>query len=896
MKKIVLIDGNSIMNRAFYGVPDLSNSKGLHTNAVYGFLNILFKILDEEKPDYAAVAFDLKEPTFRHKMYGEYKGTRKPMPGELREQMPVIKDVLAAMEITIMEQAGFEADDLLGTLAQKGEQEGMEVSVLSGDRDLLQLVTDHIKVRIPKTKQGGTEIEDYYPKDVVEKYGVTPVQVIDLKGLMGDASDNIPGVPGVGEKTAVKLLAQYPTVEEAYEHLDEVKPQRVQNLLREHKDMAFLSKQLATIKTDCELAFGLEDCVLNREAVYTEEVFRILKDLEFKSLLNRFSLKMDQSQTGNDLKRDLILCNDRKQWDAFEKQAQPVYGTKGAVIGLSMYQIEDAVCFGVGLSCSKDKEHAVYISMGTSGITTDDLLTFLVQSVQNGALIAAEEIKEKWQFFTSDQDKSAVLKPAMRDVSIAAYLLNPLKDSYHADDLARDYLGMTIPSFSEAFGKRTMMDVSMDAAFPEFAAREAVSVQEAYPVLMSQLSRQDMAWLYEEVELPLTFVLYDMEKEGVLVNRQALEEYGDKLGKRIVTLEEEIYQKAGEKFNINSPKQLGVVLFEHMHMPFAKKTKTGYSTSADILEKLRCEHPIVSDILEYRQLTKLKSTYADGLSHFISSDGRIHGKMNQTVTATGRLSSTEPNLQNIPIRMELGREIRKVFIPKEGFVFLDADYSQIELRILAHMSGDEKLINAYRQNEDIHRITASEVFHVPFEEVTELERRNAKAVNFGIIYGISSFGLGQDLNITRKEAEKFIKKYFETYPTVKTFLDDQVAMGKEKGYVESLYHRIRPVPELSSSNYMQRSFGERVAMNSPIQGTAADIMKIAMVRVAQRLEKEGLQSRLLLQIHDEILVETEQSEVDKVAAIMEEEMNHAADLKVPLEVEVKQGNSWFEAK
>lgn len=896
MDKIVLIDGNSIMNRAFYGVPDLSNSKGLHTNAVYGFLNILFKILDEEKPDYAAVAFDLKEPTFRHKMYAEYKGTRKPMPGELREQMPVIKKVLMAMEITIVEQAGLEADDLLGTLAKKGEQAGMDVCVLSGDRDLLQLVTDRTKVRIPKTKQGGTEIEDYYTQDVLEKYGVTPKQVIDLKGLMGDASDNIPGVPGVGEKTAVKLLSQYQTVEEAYECIDEVKPPRVQKLLRENKELAYLSKELATIKTDCEIAVGLEACALNLEAVYTEPVFRILKDLEFKSLLNRFSLKMDQSQTGDDLKRDTIVIDSRSEWKAFREKVRPLYTKKETVIGLSMYQMSDSVCCGAGLSCSGDKKQAVYISVGASGITTGDLAEFLLEAAKEGAVIASEAVKEKWQFFAAVKGCSEILKPAMKDVSIAAYLLNPMKDSYHADDLARDYLGMTIPSFQEAYGKRKMMDVSLDVSFPEFAAREAVAAEEAYPVLQRQLQRQDMLWLYEKVELPLLFVLYDMEKEGVLVNRLALEEYGEKLGKRIVELEQKIYQEAGEVFNINSPKQLGIVLFEHMNLPFAKKTKTGYSTSADILEKLRPEHPVVSDILEYRQLTKLKSTYADGLSHFISSDGRIHGKMNQTVTATGRLSSTEPNLQNIPIRMELGREIRKVFIPKEGYVFLDADYSQIELRILAHMSGDEKLIHAYQQNEDIHRITASEVFHVPFGEVTDLERRNAKAVNFGIIYGISSFGLGQDLNITRKEAEQFIKKYFDTYPTVKEFLDNQVSIGKEKGYVESLYHRIRPVPELSSSNYMQRSFGERVAMNSPIQGTAADIMKIAMVRVADRLQREGLQSRLILQIHDEILVETKEDETEKVAAIMEEEMNRAADLKVPLEVEVKQGKNWFEAK
>ncbi len=880
-KKIVLIDGHSILNRAFYGIPELTTSKGEHTNAVLGFINIMFKILEEEKPDYLTVAFDTSHPTFRHEMFKQYKGTRKGMPEELREQVPVMKEVLQAMNITIIEKPGFEADDVLGTLAARAEKEGNLVSLVSGDRDLLQLASEKIKIRIPKTKRTGTEIEDYLDKDVKERYHVTPKQFIDLKGLMGDASDNIPGVPGIGEKTAGKLIETYQSIENIYEHLDEMSPGKVTNTLKENKELAVLSKKLATICTDCDIDFKLEEAVLDN--MYNENVYLLFKRLEFKNLLSRFQKEEVNHTTG--MEETFRSVEDLGEADRIfgrieEKCEHP--------IGLQMI-MDQKQLFGLSI-CSEEKQ--IYFIKCGGFITEDYLCDKVAKLIRVGYLLSVIGLKEQLKYLSASE------KDNLFDVSVAAYLLNPLTDTYHYDDIARDYLALTVPSREDLLGKSSLTEAieEKETAFLQYACYSAYIAYRAAERLQDLLHHAGMQQLFETIEMPLIYSLYDMEVRGIRVNKEALKEYGDHLKVGIVRLEKEIYQLAGEEFNINSPKQLGVILFEKLRLPFGKKTKTGYSTSADILEKLQAEHPVVKMILEYRQLTKLKSTYADGLAGYIENDGRIHGRFHQTITATGRISSTEPNLQNIPIRVELGRQIRKVFIPQEDYVFLDADYSQIELRVLAHMSGDERLIGAYRDARDIHRITASEVFHVPFEEVTPALRSSAKAVNFGIVYGISSFGLGQDLNITRKEAERYIEKYFETYPMVKAYLDELVSKAKAEGYSTTLFGRRRPIPELTSSNFMQRSFGERVAMNSPIQGTAADIIKIAMIRVNQRLKEEKLRSRLILQIHDELLVETHKDEIDQVAKIMTEEMQGAAKLSVVLETEVKEGANWYEAK
>lgn len=875
--KIVLIDGNSILNRAFYGIPDLTNSEGMHTNAVYGFLNILLKILDEEKPEYAAVAFDVKHPTFRHEMYKEYKGTRKPMPEELRQQLPLIKEVLSAMNFKIIEKAGYEADDILGTIAKMAQKEGYLVSLVSGDRDLLQIATDKIKIRIPKTKKGGTQIEDYNTADVIEKYGITPEQIIDLKGLMGDASDNIPGVPSIGEKTAVKILTAYPTVEEAIENVDNIKPPRAANALKEHKDLALLSKKLATIKTDCELDFTFNEAKLGD--IFNEDAINLFRKLEFKSLITRVG---STSSTDNDIDQKIIACDDFNECNDILNKLK---NTSMAAFSMINDEIGDdslALCID---------EERVYVFKAEGFITTQYILGAIRQYVLSGGLLIINGLKNLLKYCDfSDNDN-------IFDISIASYLLNPLADSYTYDNIARNYKGLILPSLDEMLGKNSkkLEKNKRKEIFDRACAYDAYVSYCAYDAVMNELKEEEMLELYNNIEHPLIFTLADMEKRGIKADKKELETYSQKLNERIKQLETQIYELAGEQFNINSPKQLGVILFEKLNLPFAKKTKTGYSTSADIMEKLQCEHPVVGKVLEYRQLTKLKSTYADGLAGYIEEDGRIHTTFNQTITATGRISSTEPNLQNIPIRFELGKMIRKVFKPEPGYIFMDADYSQIELRVLAHMSGDEALINAYNSDEDIHKITASKVFNTPLDEVTPLQRRNAKAVNFGIVYGISSFGLGQDLNITRKEAQEYIKSYFKTYPQIKNFLDELVEQAKTRGYAITMYNRRRPVPELSSTNFMQRQFGERVAMNSPIQGSAADIIKIAMINVNNRLKSENLKSRLLLQIHDELLIETHESEVDKVRKILINEMKNASNLKVSLEVDANTGNDWYEA-
>lgn len=883
MKKLVLIDGHSILNRAFYGVPELTNSEGLHTNAVYGFLNIMFKILDEEKPDYLTVAFDLSAPTFRHKMYGEYKGTRKPMPHELVEQVPLIKEALTDMNVCVVTKEGYEADDILGTLAKRAEAEGMIVSVVSGDRDLLQLATDNIKIRIPKTKKGTTEIEDYNTAQVVETYGVTPVEFIDMKALMGDASDNIPGVPGIGEKTAGAIISKYHSIENAYEHVEELTPNKAKNNLKEYYEQAQLSKTLATININTPLEYSFENAGLSD--MFTKDAYQLFKRLEFKSILSRFE-KNVESYNDDELEKSFKIIEDLSD-------AEKVFTALGMADSVGIFMVPDKNngLFAVALSRTGDSGdgRTVYIPVGgfmTAEYLSDKTAELVHVLHENGKKACFINLKEQLDFLPIEESDGA------EDAALMAYLLNPLKDTYQYDDIARDFLGMLVKSRADIMGKVLYEESNKTYIC---ACYNAYTAARAYKVLEQRLEDEDMAGLYENIEKPLVYALKEMESNGILVDKEGLIAYGDMLKERIAVVEKEVYELAGTQFNINSPKQLGEVLFGQMGLPGGKKTKTGYSTSADVLEKLAPEHPVVGKVLEYRQLTKLNSTYADGLLQYIGEDGRIHGKFNQTITATGRISSTEPNLQNIPIRMELGSRIRQVFIPKPGFVFLDSDYSQIELRILAHMSDDENLIAAYNSDEDIHRITASQVFNTPLNEVTKAQRSNAKAVNFGIVYGISSFGLSQDLSISKKEAAKYIEKYFETYPKVHEFLNGLVSSAKEKGYSVTMFKRRRPIPELSSSNFKQRSFGERVAMNAPIQGTAADIIKLAMIGVYHKLKELGLKSKLILQVHDELLIETAKDEVDIVKSILDEQMKNAARLSVALVVDTNEGSNWLEA-
>lgn len=913
-EKLVLMDGHSILNRAFFGIPDLTNSEGLHTNAVYGFLNIMFKILEEEKPDYLTVAFDVPQPTFRHEMFAEYKGTRKPMAAELREQVPLMKEMLSAMGVTVIEKGGYEADDLLGTIAKSSEKQGLEVSVVSGDRDLLQLASEHIKIRIPKTKRTGTEIEDYYASDVIEKYQVTPEQFIDVKALMGDTADNIPGVPGIGEKTATALIVQYGSIENAYAHVEEIKPPRASANLKEHYELAQMSKTLATIDIHADISYELSGARLKEVSeLYTQEAYLLCKKLEFKNLLSRFSVDAPKNSAEEYFRRITDEKEARGILESAKGRACGFYfvlpeerDTKEPRVdvqmslfdGTSAETAETGEEYGfLGIAVALSETEICYLEAGET-LSAKTLRRLFFESGASAYVTLNLKPQLRAMGMIEQKARGTVTEEALFDAEIAAYLLNPLKNEYPYEDIAKDYIDGMIPSRKDLLEKRTYEKAAAEcpAEFLKAVCYPAYVAWAARERLLLALRETGMEELFRRIEMPLVFTLADMEKEGIRVSGEALREYAEKLSVQIGALETSIYEKAGEEFNINSPKQLGVILFEKLQLPNGKKTKTGYSTAAEVLERLAPDHPIVADILEYRQLAKLKSTYADGLVNYIAEDGRIHTSFNQTITATGRLSSTEPNLQNIPMRIELGRLIRKAFLPKDGFVFMDADYSQIELRVLAHLSEDEKLIEAYRTAQDIHRTTASQVFHIPFDEVTDLQRRNAKAVNFGIVYGISSFGLSQDLSISKKEAAEYIERYFETYPKIKGYLDGLVTQAKEQGYVTTMFGRRRPIPELSSSNFMQRAFGERIAMNSPIQGTAADIIKIAMIRVHDRLLAEGLLSRLILTVHDELLVETAANEEAQVRAILEEEMHGAAQLAVCLEIDVHTGSDWYEAK
>ena len=862
-EKLLLIDGHSIVNRAFYGIPPLTNSEGLHTNAIMGFINIFLNAVNEFAPDYVMVAFDVRAKTFRHEIYPEYKGTRKGMPDELHEQVPVLQDVLHAMGVKTATLAGYEADDVIGTYARIAHDDGLDVVILSGDRDLLQLATDETMVAIPKTKLGSTEVEKYFASDVKDKYGVTPSEFIEMKALMGDSSDNIPGIPGIGEKTASSIISQYKTLENAYAHADEINPKRARENLKEFIEQGRMSLVLARINTDSPVEEDYKNARIgSQEDFLNSESYEMFKRLELNKVLARFD-------TGS-----------------IETEQEITYEVR------DISEFPESVDRACGIYVDPDRYFAALCEDGKTAVYRgySERVTGLLTS---GCEVRCFNLKDLLHTLNIPDASSC----RCSDIAIMAYLLNPLLSAYDYDNISKDYLGRVIPSRTDLMGKKTSADLMLtepDKCY-KAAAYSAQVAFECFDVLKDALEETGMWELFTDVEMPLVYSLYYMEQEGIQVNREALNDFSARLQEMADELQAEIFEEAGEEFNINSPAQLGNILFEKMKLPHGKKTKTGYSTSAQVLEKLAEDFPFVTKILKYRQVVKLRSTYAEGLTAFISDDGRIHGTFNQTITATGRISSTEPNLQNIPIRTELGQEIRKAFTAREGCVFLDADYSQIELRLLAHFSGDENLIEAYYMDADIHKVTASKVFNTPLDEVTKQQRSNAKAVNFGIVYGISSFGLGQGLSITPKQAGEYIKQYFETYPGVKEYLDRTVKKAKLDGYVTTLFGRRRPIPELTSTNFMQRSFGERVAMNSPLQGTAADIMKIAMINVDRRLRSEGLWARIVLQIHDELLVETPFDETDRVREILYNEMKNAASLKVPLEVDVQEGSDWYEA-
>lgn len=865
-KKILLVDGNSILNRGYYGLPLLSNADGIFTNGILGFLNILFKVIEEENPDFLTVAFDVNKPTFRHEMFKEYKGTRKPAPEELKMQFPIIREVLGSMGINIVEVPGYEADDLLGTLARKAEADDISVTLLSGDRDLLQIATDRIKISIPKTKGGKTETFNYYASDVLGEIGVTPLEYIDVKALQGDTSDNIPGVPSVGPKSAVELISAYHSLEGIYDNIDNISKKALNQKLRDFKEQAFLSRDLARINVEAPISVDYESCTL--DGMLNDKSMEVFIKYSLKSVVSKLEKFGSKDNSQNAVTTKTI---EYKVIEDFNETTDIISRIRKAQ-KISLYSLGDE---GVCISFSPDETYVVKIY---GFVTSDYLVNEIRSAVECCDEIVTYNIKNSYDYL-------GTYRQTMCDVELLAYLIEPTKGDYSISYISEAYLSLYYGS-----DKDILADPYRYAAIVSsvsFAASEE---------LKKRVSDMGMLELFNNIEMPLSFVLYSMEKEGVLVDRNMLKDYGTKLKAGIDVLEKDIYRLAGCEFNINSPKQLGEILFEKLGLPGGKKTKSGYSTAADVLDKLAPDYEVVSKVLEYRALSKLNSTYAEGLSNCISDDGRIHTHFNQTITATGRISSTDPNLQNIPIRTELGRELRKVFVPKEGFVFVDSDYSQIELRLMAHMSGDTRLIEAYKTGKDIHRTTASLVFNTPFDEVTDNQRRSAKAVNFGIIYGISAFGLSQDIGTSVSDAKKYIEDYFIKYPSVKSYLDNTVDKAKEDGYSETLFGRKRPIPELKASNFMQRNFGERVAMNAPLQGTAADIMKIAMINIFNRIQKENLESRLLIQVHDEVLIETKVEELDKVLKLVTEEMEKAASLDVPLVAESHSGINWYDAK
>lgn len=866
MKKLLILDSNSILNRAFYGVRYLSAKDGTPTNAIYGFLNILLKLIKEQEPDYICAAFDVKAPTFRHKQYEGYKAQRKPMPEGLAAQMPLAKDVLRAMGVTILEKEGYEADDIIGTVARLCEESEISCFIATGDKDDLQLASDKTKVILTVTKSGYNETIIYDDKAVKEKYHVTPTEFIDVKALMGDPSDNIPGVKGVGEKTAMSLIEKHHSIEYIYENIDGIglKGAMLQKM-KDGREMAFMSKELATINRNTPIEFNAEECVFDGFE-NNGELYEILKRLELNSIIKKLDL------SGGD--------NVKENEDIFKDFSYQV-GDKNMING-------DKVT--VVLDFDGDNISSAAVGVGNNAVVLneqDDIKELLEDDSIAKVMF---DVKEAIVKLNGRID----IKNISDDTAIAAYLVDPAKNEYTIEKLTSEYFGTVIEK-PEVKQLSLLDDVESDRS--EYLAKCAVALGVLNDRIGDKIKENGQEKLYQEVELPLVTVLAHLEINGFLVDDNQLKEFADKLGEKIDALTNEIYMLAGEEFNINSPKQLGVILFEKLELKPVKKTKTGYATNADVLEKLRDKHPIVNFIMEYRQLAKLKSTYCDGLTAVVNPNThRIHSVFTQTVTVTGRLSSTEPNLQNIPTRTELGREIRKMFVAKDGYVLVDADYSQIELRVLAHIANDETMINAFRNNEDIHAVTASQVLGIPLEDVTKEQRSSAKAVNFGIVYGIGEFSLAQDLHISVKEAKAYIESYLEKYHGVRNYMESIKEQAKKDGYVKTMLNRIRYIPELKSPNYNIRQFGERVALNTPIQGTAADIIKLAMVRVDNRLINEGLKSKLILQVHDELIVEAHKDEVDKVKQILSEEMQGAMELNVPLKVDMSTGHSWYDAK
>ena len=903
MKKIVLIDGNSILNRAFYGIMGnkmLTTPDGKYTNAVYGFLAILFKVLEDIEPEYLMVTFDLKAPTARHKLYDGYKATRKGMPNELAEQMPILKDILKSMNIKVIEKEGYEADDVLGTMAKRAEKDGFDVTIVSGDRDTFQLTSNRVKVRIPHTKMGKTETETFGREEVLKKYGVTPKQLIEVKGLQGDTSDNIPGVPGIGEKTALELVKKYKTIDGIYEAIekgeDDLKPKAKERLL-ENKELAMLSRTLGTINLEVPIEEDLEEFKIKEWN--KEEVFAKFKELNFNRFIDRFNLKSEEIPKQNlaELFEIKTLNTENEIKDLLEKiQNKLVF-----MLGTEKVEQENLII--------KKQIKSIYIYIDNTVYeikfnTNEEFISYFKTIFEN-------ENIQKYSYRLNEtyvllMQNGIYLKGIKFDTEIAAYLLNPSNGKYKLDELANQYLSIDIPEYLEAVGakqqKETQMTLfSQDEANVDFGKYQNAiymyTIAKLAEIMNKKLEEINSLELFENIEMPLIKVLAEMQYEGIYVDKQELVSFGVKLKEDIEVIKQEIYKLAGEEFNINSTLQLGNILFEKLKLPVYKKTKKGYSTDVDILEKLKPEHPIIEKILEYRGFMKLNSTYIDGLIVYINEyTHKIHSYFHQTITATGRISSTEPNLQNIPTRTEQGKQIKKAFKAQKGHIFIDADYSQIELRILAHISNDTNMREAFLNEEDIHKQVASKVFNVPLEEVTKEQRTAAKAVNFGIVYGISGFGLAEQLGISRKKAEQYIEQYLEKYKGVKEFMDRIVEKAKEQGYVETLFYRRRYIPELSSNNYMVRQFGARAAMNTPIQGTAADIMKIAMIEVNKKLEEEKLNAKLILQIHDELLIECEIEEKEEVKKILKESMENAVKLSIPLEVEVSEADNWYDVK
>ena len=923
MKKIVLIDGNSILNRAFYGIMGskvLTTPDGKYTNAIYGFLSILFKVLEDIEPDYLMVAFDLKAPTVRHKMYEGYKANRKGMPNELAEQLPILKDILKEMNISIIEKEGYEADDILGTIAKRAEKGKMDVTIVSSDRDTFQLTSKNIKVRIPHTKVGKTEVDVFDEKAIKEKYGVTPKQLIEVKGLQGDSSDNIPGVPGIGEKTALELIKKYHSIDELYEKIekneDDLKP-KVKEKLIANKNLAELSKTLGTINLEVPIEESIENFKIkewNKENVYSK-----FKELNFNRFIERFELHGEKKppQDINELfqLKTISLTNLENEniqilqnvLDKIKQSKKLIYILQKEKLNTNDNEITTIIPEQIKsiyiFQENSDKQNIIYeIKIDKD---YNNFIFYFKQILEEGSIYkCGYHLNEDTVLF---KQIGIDLNGIYFDAEIAAYDLNPTNNHYSVEELANQYLNLDIVNYLEYVGmkekKETQMNLFVQEQESELDfdkyknAMYLYSIKNLEEIMIKKLEEIDSIELFHNIEMPLVKVLANMQFEGIYVDKDELIAFGNKLKEEIEGLKQDIYTLAGEEFNINSTQQLGVILFEKLKLPVYKKTKTGYSTDVDILEKLRPEHPIIEKILEYRTLMKLNSTYVEGLLQYINfKTHRIHSYFHQTITATGRISSTEPNLQNIPTRAEQGKQIRKAFKATEGNVFIDADYSQIELRVLAHISKDENMKQAFLNGEDIHKQVASKVFDVPLDEVTKEQRSAAKAVNFGIVYGISGFGLAEQLGINRKKAESYINQYLEKYEGVKSFMHNIVEEAKEKGYVETLYHRRRYITELSSNNYMVRQFGTRAAMNTPIQGTAADIMKIAMIKVFNKLKQEKLEAKLILQIHDELLIECKKEQKEKVKQILKDCMENAVSLDIPLEVEVSEADNWYDVK